>query len=202
MINHQSIIDLIADVPMRHGRRIIAIAGAPASGKSTLAHDLHTMIHNSCVVPMDGFHRDNDDLAASGLLSRKGAPETFDVLGFKDVVRQLHSSQSTSFPTFDRRNDCVVPGGGQVKDTDETVLIEGNYLLLDRPEWDHLQQFWDFSILLDLSFETLKSRLVDRWLTHGFDLAEATQKAEQNDLPNARLIIDNVLPLDLKVDAG
>ena len=56
----------------------VAIAGPPGSGKSTLAADLARRIGPSCcLIPMDGFPLDNATLSARGLLSVKGAPETF-----------------------------------------------------------------------------------------------------------------------------
>ena len=65
-------------------RTLIAIGGPPASGKSTLAETLQERLNEQSMpcglVPMDGFHLDNEILNARGLLSRKGAPETFDWL--------------------------------------------------------------------------------------------------------------------------
>ena len=66
-------------------RFIVAIAGPPGAGKSTLADALHEELtrrgEKSAVLPMDGFHMDNGILEERGLLKRKGAPETFDVRG-------------------------------------------------------------------------------------------------------------------------
>ena len=56
-------------------RKLIAIAGAPGSGKSTLAEELaHQLGPTAAVMPMDGFHLDNDALHAMDLFHRKGAP--------------------------------------------------------------------------------------------------------------------------------
>ncbi len=76
----------IAQTSFSHKRRLIALAGAPASGKSTLAHALCALVPGACVVPMDGFHLDNALLEARGLLARKGAPETFDARGFLHLM--------------------------------------------------------------------------------------------------------------------
>ncbi len=62
----------------RSDRYIVAIAGAPASGKSTLAADLARRFgHSAAVLPMDGFH----PLVRWGCFTAKGAPETFDAGG-------------------------------------------------------------------------------------------------------------------------
>ena len=56
-------------------RALIAIAGAPGSGKSTFAERLSGYLgKKASVIPMDGFHLDNSVLEAKGLLSVKGAP--------------------------------------------------------------------------------------------------------------------------------
>ncbi len=56
------------------GRRLIAISGPPAAGKSTLAQALAAARPAATVVPMDGFHLDNSLLDAAGLRGQKGAP--------------------------------------------------------------------------------------------------------------------------------
>lgn len=128
------------------GRRrfLVAIAGPPASGKSTLATRLAQDIgQGSKVVAMDGFHRDNDWLDAHGLRDRKGAPETFDVAAFTELLEILAASEGGDVPGFDRDRDCVVPAMDRVAASDRILLIEGNYLLLDRPGWRDLENFWD-----------------------------------------------------------
>ncbi|MEM6577581.1 MAG: nucleoside/nucleotide kinase family protein [Pseudomonadota bacterium] len=176
------------------GPIMVAIAGAPGSGKSTLAEALHakTVLH-SCVIPMDGFHLDNATLEERALLPRKGAPETFDLTGFRKLIAALRRGQAESFPIFDRSADKTVPDGGIVPRSTELALIEGNYLLLDEPEWSDLQTFWDASIWLDVPEPVLLSRLVERWTKHGLSNAEARDRAEQNDLVNARRVMKNRL---------
>ncbi|MEO0402655.1 MAG: phosphoribulokinase, partial [Pseudomonadota bacterium] len=183
------------------GRRIIAIAGAPASGKSTLAYDLNQQIAGSCVLPMDGFHRSNADLKQHGLLARKGAPDTFDVDGFTRVVRDVRTHADVPFPTFDRHSDRVVPRGGVITKTIHTVLVEGNYLLLSEAPWDALKSLWDFTIMLDVPGGELERRLLKRWGDHGHDADTARQKAQGNDLPNALLVSQHSSPADMTLRA-
>ena len=74
-------------------RTIVALAGPPAAGKSTLSESLCETLNAlepgiAVVVPMDGYHYDNAVLAPQGLLYVKGAPETFDARGlYHDLVR-------------------------------------------------------------------------------------------------------------------
>ena len=196
MSDLKNLIDAIAAVPLRGGRRIIAIVGAPASGKSTLAETLSAYIPNYCIVPMDGFHRDNDDLSHHDLLSHKGAPETFDVAGFLTVVRSLAKQGEVDFPVFDRGNDCVVEQGGKILATDETIIVEGNYLLLDEMPWCDLAKCWDFSVFLDVPLEVLEMRLVQRWLDNGYDYDGAVKRAQGNDIPNAKRTVQKSMKAD------
>src|SRR6476620_2901052 len=88
-------IDALADRAAQlggHGRALLGIAGAPGAGKSTLAEELAArIVPGAVVVPMDGFHLHDDELARLGLGDRKGAPETFDVAGYVALLRRLRS---------------------------------------------------------------------------------------------------------------
>ncbi|WP_299813313.1 phosphoribulokinase [uncultured Jannaschia sp.] len=180
---------LILDLP--HGRRLVALVGPPAAGKSTRAEALANAVRaggrTAQVVPMDGFHIDNDTLEARGLRARKGSPATFDVAGLLSLVRAVRTGGSQPFPTFDRTADAVVPLGGRLDA--EVAIFEGNYLLLDTVPWRGLHPFWDLTLWLDVPDAVLRERLLRRWRDHGFDAAEARVKAEGNDLPNAHLAV-------------
>ena len=189
----------IVSVPLTRGRRIIAIAGAPASGKSTLAAALQKQIDGCCVLPMDGFHLDNDTLDARGLLARKGAPETFDVAGLEALVRRLRTDQTLSFPTFDRTHDRVVPNGGTIGADVHTILVEGNYLLLTTAPWDRLRAHWDYTVLLDVPIQDLEARLIQRWIDNNHTPADARTRTRSNDLPNALYMQQNSAAPDLTV---
>ena len=189
----------ISQVPLTQNRRIIAIAGAPASGKSSLAQTLAQRIPNACVLPMDGFHRDNADLEAHGLLARKGAPETFDVEGFERILRAIRTDAMLSYPTFDRTLDATVPAGGCLNARDETILVEGNYLLLNVPPWQRLGDLWDLTIMLNVATVELEHRLVARWRAHGHTQEAARARAHSNDLPNALFMQENSTLADVVV---
>jgi pantothenate kinase len=185
------------------GRRLVAIAAAPGAGKSTLAGQLAREVDGAAgapcaaVVPMDGFHLDNRLLEARGLLARKGAPETFDAAGFVATMRRLQTEPEVVVPLFDRDRDLAVAGAAVVGREHRVVIVEGNYLLLDRPPWDALATLWDLTIWLDVPLEELERRLVERWLAHGHDPEAARARALGNDIPNARLTISASRPGDV-----
>lgn len=193
----------ILSAPVAGKRRLVALAGAPASGKSTFAEKIAGHLtaqgHNTQVVPMDGFHLDNADLDLRGLRSRKGAPETFDVAGLTDLVARLGTRDEVSFPAFDRSNDRSVPDAGALSHGVQTVIVEGNYLLFDDKGWRDLYDLWDFRIFLNVPPDVLRARLVDRWLAHDHTQAQAETRADSNDMANARRLYAHRLPCDLEV---
>ncbi|MCK0140544.1 nucleoside/nucleotide kinase family protein [Aliiroseovarius sp. F47248L] len=200
-----TLLDRILAAPRAGQRRLVALAGPPASGKSTLSSVLADQMKaagcNTLVVPMDGFHLDNRILSARGLLPRKGAPETFDVEGFKRLVAALPHSDLVYFPIFDRDRDIAIAGAGVVPETCDTIIIEGNYLLFHAPGWRDLGRFWDISVRLDVPEDVLKKRLVDRWLAHGLTPDQARARAAENDLPNANSVSLSSLNADITVTA-
>ena len=170
-------------------RKLIAIAGAPGSGKSTLAEDLaHQLGPTAAVMPMDGFHLDNDTLHAMELFHRKGAPETFDADGFVALIKRLRGDDTVPYPTFDRDADRTVPDGGQINETTRIVLVEGNYLLLNQSPWDSLAGLFDMTVRLVVNHETLAARLITRWIDHGLSPENARDRALGNDMVNVRYV--------------
>lgn len=200
-------VNLVADAI--HDRRtagerfVAAIAGAPGSGKSTVAAEVARRLEaqkvSTVVVPFDGFHLDNRILDERGLLARKGAPETFDADGFVHLIVRLTQGENVVYPLFDRQRDISIAGAGIVGQKTDVVIVEGNYLLFNEAPWEYLAKLWDFSVRIDVSISELRSRLIQRWLSHGLSRATATRRAEKNDLENARRILDKALPADLVI---
>jgi len=95
-----ALLERVLQSPRRHVRRVIAIAGPPASGKSTLAAGLVAALQQAGVtsqlVPMDGFHLDNSVLTDRGILDRKGSPPSFDAIGLLRLVQVLGAAQELS----------------------------------------------------------------------------------------------------------
>lgn len=188
----------------RRGQRLlVAIAGAPASGKSTLAGALAKYLNDyglrSQVVPMDGFHLDNRVLIERNLLERKGAPETFDALGFKNMICRLKAGEEVVVPVFDRALDIAIAGSVEISRDLDIVLIEGNYLLFDEMPWRDLAQLWDISVCISVPMDELRKRLIDRWLNFGLSFEAAALRAESNDIPNAKRVIQSPMRADLEL---
>ncbi|MDK8872053.1 nucleoside/nucleotide kinase family protein [Paracoccus sp. SSJ] len=195
----EEILDRIAG--LGPGRRVLAVLGAPGSGKSTLAAQLAAGLDDAVLVPMDGFHLDNRLLEADGLRGCKGAPETFDAAGFVALVQRLKAGGEVIHPIFDRALDLAIAGAGRVEAETRLVVVEGNYLLLDRDPWRELAGLWDLSVILDVPMEELRRRLTARWQGLGRSPAKVMAHLE-NDLGNAELVLRESLPADLVVRAG
>ena len=199
----KDIADRIVAAPRSGHRRLVALAGAPASGKSTLAEalaaDLNARGCATTIVPMDGFHLHNQILVERHLLNRKGAPQTFDAVGFLRLIERLHEEPEVFFPIFDRARDIAIAGGGVVDAECDTVIVEGNYLFLDAPNWRDLAAHWDMTIKLDVAEDVLKDRLVARWLSYGLSQDAAEARAAENDLVNAQLVDRSCVAADLVV---
>ncbi|MGV1827209.1 nucleoside triphosphate hydrolase [Agrobacterium vitis] len=186
-------------------RFVIAIAGPPGAGKSTLSEALReTLIargETAEILPMDGFHMDNGILEQRGLLKRKGAPETFDVRGFLDIVTAVKAGgEEVLVPVFDRDRELAIASARPIAPETRFILVEGNYLLLDRAPWTRLQRCFDLTVFVGPPLEVLEQRLRDRWVHYGLDEAAITWKLNGNDLPNGRLVIEASRPADISVD--
>jgi pantothenate kinase len=176
------------------GRFLFAIAGPPGAGKSTLADALLAALEaaapgRAALVPMDGYHFDNAVLVERGLLPRKGAPATFDVDGLaRDLARIRAGGQDVAVPVFDRGLDLARAAARVIRADQPLVLVEGNYLLLERVPWSGLAPLFDGTLLMRVPEAELRRRLVARWLSHGLGPEAARTRAEENDLPNAAVV--------------
>lgn len=196
-----------AEALMTEGERVvIAVAGPPASGKSTLAESMVSAFNErvpgsvprAALLPMDGYHLDNSLLEARRLLARKGAPETFNAIGFCDSVKQLKTACWETFhPTFDRHMDLSIASSIAIHPETPFVVVEGNYLLLRSQPWASIYDTFDLTIFVCPTMEELRGRLTARWRRHGLDAETAMAKVLGNDLPNAELVIAESRDADL-----
>lgn len=189
----------ILDVVRRRGasaRSLTAIAGPPGAGKSTLAEALAARLNeeaadSAAVLPMDGYHFDDRVLVPRGLRPRKGAPETFDVAGLYHMLRRLKSNEEAEIavPVFDRDLEIARAGARLIPQQVRHLIVEGNYLLLDRPGWSRLSALFDTTIMIAAPEAVLRERLVQRWQGYNLPPEEIAAKVEANDVPNGRLVV-------------
>lgn len=193
----------------RPGRFLIAIAGAPGSGKSTLAERLVERLDAAepgcaAVLPMDGYHFDDRVLVPRGLRPRKGAPETFDVGGLRHMLIRLreNAEDEIAVPVFDRDLEIARAGARLIPKSVRIIVVEGNYLLLDRAPWSGLRGLFDVTVMIAAPEAVLRQRLEARWQAYDLSPDEITAKLETNDLPNGRLIMAGSVAPDYVLHSG
>ena len=200
--------DIAAELISRAGgvkRYMVAVAGPPGAGKSTLADNLASALQakgeSAEVLPMDGFHMDNAILIERGQLARKGIPETFDVRAFLDIVKAVRpGDQEVLVPVFDRSRELAIASARVVSPDHRFIIVEGNYLLFSQGKWAELEGMFDYSIMLAPPIEVLEERLWARWKGYNLDDKAAQAKVYENDLPNGRLILGNRRLADLTIE--
>jgi pantothenate kinase len=188
---------------MAGGRAVLGICGAPGAGKSTLAARLAEAVGPAAVVvPMDGFHLHDDELARLGLSDRKGAPETFDVAGYVALLRRLHieTDHVVYAPEFDRSREESIAGAIAVRPEHRLVVTEGNYLLHDAPGWATVRPLLDETWFVEQNERRRLERLVARHVEHGKPPDLAERWATVSDQANAGLVARTRSAADVLVD--
>ncbi|MBZ9807137.1 nucleoside triphosphate hydrolase [Mesorhizobium sp. ESP-6-2] len=183
-------------------RFIVAIAGPPGAGKSTLSASLHDLLPEGAVevVPMDGFHYDDIVLNQRGLRARKGAPETFDFGGFETLLKRIRAGEpDIAIPVFDRTMELSRAAAAIIGAGTKFILVEGNYLLLDEEPWSRLAPLFDFSIFVEVPRNELERRLMERWHEHGRSEEDARAWIASNDMPNIERVLARRRAADLVI---
>ena len=181
-------------------RYFIALSGPPASGKSTISEklvkDLTLKGHNSSILQMDGFHYDDQILKQKSLLLKKGAPETFDVMGFLNFLFRLQNENEVAIPIFDRSLELSRSSAVIISKETRVVIVEGNYILLKTHPWRELHKFFNSTIMINTKHEILEKRLIERWRSFNIPEEEIKQKVFENDLPNGVNVYKNSILAD------
>ena len=208
-IDLNALAGLLTERAAQGGRVIAAIAGAPGSGKSTVAEKLvdqlnHVTPGTAAVLPMDGYHYDDLHLVPNGMRPRKGAPDTFDVGGFYHTLKRLRAADEAfvAVPVFDRDIEIARAGARMIPRDIPIIVAEGNYLLLGAEPWSRLRPMFDVAVLVDVPEAVLRQRLQDRWVHYNLTPEEIAWKLDGNDLPNGRLIMTQSTGEDFRLING
>jgi pantothenate kinase len=145
---------------------------------------------DAVLVGMDGFHLANRLLDEHGSRDRKGAPDTFDAAGYVALLQRLRARDEPMVyaPAFDRILDESIGSAIAIPQQTEIVITEGNYLLLDTPEWSPVAPLLDACWFVDPGEGIRMRRLVERHMRYGRSAREAQERARGSDERNARLI--------------
>jgi pantothenate kinase len=175
----------------RGGRRILGLVGPPGAGKSTVAQQLVDALDGAAVLlPMDGFHLANVELARLGRAGRKGAPDTFDAGGYVALLQRVRAGRDAIVYAPEFRREIEEPVASAIAIAPETPLVitEGNYLLLDQHGWSGVRALLDEAWYVDVDEALRRQRLVERHMRFGRSEPEARAWEAGTDQPNAELI--------------
>ena len=176
----------------RDTRCMIGLVGPPGAGKSTLAEALRASFATIAqVVPMDGYHLANVELARLGRADRKGAPDTFDAFGYVALLQRLRRQVAGEIiyaPEFRREIEEPIAGAIPVFAQTQLIIAEGNYLLLDDGVWADISGLLDEIWYVDIDHSVRTERLIGRHERFGRSRQQAEAWVCNTDEPNARLI--------------
>ncbi|KAG9300394.1 hypothetical protein G9A89_010018 [Geosiphon pyriformis] len=191
-------------------RLLIAIAGVPGSGKTSLARTLISNINNrhgmevAAMIPMDGFHYPKSALDKFAnpkeAHDRRGSHWTFDVEGLLVLTRNLRAkiddekSLEISAPSFDHAVGDPIPDDIKIFPHHRIIILEGLYLHLSKPDpWLEISKQMDELWFVEVDMVIARTRVIRRHLTSGIakDKKSAIFRVENNDMPNAEYLLKN-----------
>jgi len=176
----------------RPTRTILGLIGPPGAGKSTLAARLQALHPDqSQIVPMDGYHLANVELARLGRAARKGAPDTFDSHGYAALLKRLRQQgpgETVYAPEYRRTIEEPVAGAIPIFPAARLLIAEGNYLALDQGGWSAVAALLDEIWYVEVDPALRHARLVARHVQFGRSQQAAEDWVQSTDAPNARLI--------------
>jgi pantothenate kinase len=215
MITFELLVDRARSLVADGGRAVLGITGAPGAGKTTLAEALIAALAPApptdqpayewvAHVPMDGFHLADVELDRLHRRDRKGAPDTFDPLGYAALLRRLREDVDEMIyaPGFERTIEQPVAGSIGVPRAARLIISEGNYLLFPDGGWDKVRPMLDEVWYVDLDPAERLRRLVTRHMRFGKDESAALAWATGTDEHNAALIAATSKAADLVVPAA
>ncbi|SGZ58909.1 CIC11C00000003703 [Sungouiella intermedia] len=194
----------------RKSRTVIAIAGIPGAGKSTLVRELIDHLGSQGILaqllPQDGYHYYRAELAkfedSNEAFRRRGAPFTFNVERFLSAIEKLHSGEIVLVPLFDHSKKDPVEDDIVIGTDVKVVLVEGNYVGLKDDPWCRIGELADELWLVNTPTTLVRKRIIKRHLDSGIaeNEAEAVERADGLDWQNALYVIANNREADVIVE--
>ncbi|HCG5919298.1 TPA: type I pantothenate kinase [Vibrio parahaemolyticus] len=155
---------------------VIGIAGSVAVGKSTTARILKALLSRwenhpkVALVTTDGFLYPKKVLEESGIMHRKGFPESYDIKRLVEFVSDVKAGKpNLEVPVYSHITYDITDELKKV-DRPDVLIIEGLNVLqsgMDYPHDPHrvfVSDFLDFSIYVDAESETIEQWYVERFL--------------------------------------
>lgn len=153
----------------RAGRVVVAVDGLDGAGKTVFADGLAEVFAETgdavFRASIDGFHRPRAQRYLRGRRSPEGFyRDSYDYATFRRVLldpfrdgAQTGGTTGFQLAAFDVARDAPVESQWVTAPLDAVLVVDG--IFLHRPE---LQDLWDWSVWLDVPFETSYARLALR----------------------------------------
>ncbi len=195
-------------------RSLTAVAGPPGIGKSAFIQILSEILCIRCgkrisaCAGMDGWHYSREYLQSHtickngqeiSLAEIKGSPESFDQAGFLNFVHDIFTFPSLKFPIYSRLQHEPIPDAGTITPENQLIFLEGNYLLLDEPQWNTLFPFYSSRIFLFTEKEKLLDGLLQRKISGGTEPEAARRHVMHVDAADIDLVLQKSTGYDLKI---
>ena len=184
-------------------RKIVGLIGKPGAGKSTLSAQLIQQLGDqAAILNMDGYHLSNLALHELGRADRKGAPDTFDALGFTEILKRVKHEvdKDIYFPVFDRAIEESIAAQGVIVPSVKLVITEGNYLLHNGDNWSGVKNLLDESWFIEVDDSLRIERLVNRHHKFGKSKVDALSWATGSDENNAKIVAQTRESADLIIN--
>ena len=184
-------------------RKIVGLIGKPGAVKSTLSAQLIQQLGDqAAILNMDGYHLSNLALHELGRADRKGAPDTFDALGFTEILKRVKHEvdKNIYFPVFDRAIEESIAAQGVIVPSVKLVITEGNYLLHNGDNWSGVKNLLDESWFIEVDDSLRIERLVNRHHKFGKSKVDALSWATGSDENNAKIVAQTRESADLIIN--
>jgi pantothenate kinase len=196
-------------------RMLLAIAGIPGSGKTTLASLVATRLNQrhkvafpwlksevATVIPLDGYHHPRsylDTLSnAKEAHYRRGAAFTFDGEAYLALVRQLaepwtQETPTVHAPSFSHADKDPIANAIPIKATSRIIIFEGLYCALSRPPWSEAAALMTELWFMDVPLPIAEARVAKRNFAAGLSpsLEAAVSRTKDSDMRNAQDVLEN-----------
>ena len=149
---------------------IIGVSGSVAVGKSTISRLLQILLSRTFtnatveLVTTDGFLYPNQTLIETGILNRKGFPESYNMELLLDFLDRIKNGQNYEIPVYSHEIYDIVPNEKQEIKAADFVIVEGiNVFQNPQNERLYMTDFFDFSIYVDAEVKNIESWYLDRF---------------------------------------
>ncbi len=177
---------------------LVAFDGVDTSGKTTMAVRVFEVLKskgkNSIRISIDKFHHPKEYRMRRGELSPEGF--FYDSFNLEKIIECVlmpakKGSGEIIHGIFDYRSEKTVNIVRTPVTGDLIVLFDG--IFMNR---DELKDFWDLSIFLDVSFETVLQRAIKRDKDYFGSVEEVERRYLNRYIPGEKIYLSSCNPQD------